>query len=156
MLNNERGLKTKTVSIQSLYESYGAMLLGYIIAIVKDKELAENYLVKVFGCIAARFAHIEWDESSAWHQLRRLASQELSAFTDTVKACGYYGGQPDATLTGNKYVSRMTDEQRQVFCNIYYHQYTVAQLALGLDKTEAAVNKILKEAFTIIKQSHEY
>lgn len=64
---------------------------------------------------------------------------------------------PDAVkqTLANKYLDRMTGEQRQIFCSVYYHRYTIAQLAIELDKPEDSINKILKEAFAVIKQSHE-
>ncbi|WP_448702424.1 RNA polymerase sigma factor [Mucilaginibacter sp. AW1-3] len=155
MLNQEV-IKNKPVDVRTLYESYGAMLLGYIVAIVKDKEVAESYLVKIFSNISARFNHLEWDEGSAWQQLRNFAKHELAIFTDTVKACEY-DTAPDDIINGtdNQYLNRMTGEQRQVFCSIYYHRYTIAQLAHQLDKPLAYITKTLKEAFYIIRQSHE-
>lgn len=39
-------LKTKPLNVRSLYDSYASMLLDYIFAIVKDKQVAESYLSK--------------------------------------------------------------------------------------------------------------
>jgi DNA-directed RNA polymerase specialized sigma24 family protein len=46
----------------------------------------------------------------------------------------------------------MTSEQKQVFCKVYYHGKTIAELSYALNKPEGLVRKDLKDAFTILKQ----
>jgi len=157
MLNQEQALlKVKPISVRSLYDSYAGMLLGYIVAIVKDKQVAESYLVKIFSNISVKFNPIEWEEGNAWEHLRRLAKQELAVFTNAVKSCEYdvMPGIVQQT-SASKYLDKMSAEQRQVFCSVYYHRYSITQLATELNKSENSINKILKEAFAVIKQSHE-
>jgi len=149
-------VKIKPLNVRSLYDSYASMLLGYIFAIVKDRQVAESYLVKIFSNISAQFNRIDWEGGSHWEHLRRFAKQELAVFTNTVKSCEY-DVAPDAVeqTSANRYLDKMTSEQRQIFCSVYYHRYTITQLAVELDKSEDSINKILKEAFAIIKQLHE-
>jgi len=42
------------------------MLFGYIVAIVKDKQIAESYLVKIFSNISVQFNRIDWEDGSPW------------------------------------------------------------------------------------------
>jgi len=46
----------------------------------------------------------------------------------------------------------MSDEQKLVFCYVYYKGKTTAQLAAELDRSEESIRKALKEAFAIIKK----
>jgi len=141
--------------MRSLYESYGGMLLGYISAIVKDNDVAESYLVKIFTDISNQFDTINWSESSTWQLLRNFAKHELAVFTNAVRACEYDTRvDDDLNTAGNKYLDRMTAEQKNIFCSVYYHRYTTAQIAAELNKTEAYINGLLKQAFAVIKQSH--
>jgi DNA-directed RNA polymerase specialized sigma24 family protein len=141
-------LQTKPLSIYSLYDDYAAMLLGYIFEIVKDKKLAEDYLIKTFGSVAQKFNDINWGESNSWCLLQRIAKNELAAQS------GQTAETPGFNLN-NKYLSGMTDEQRLVFCSIYYSKKTTAQLAAEINKSEVLVKKLLKEAFTMIRKSNE-
>ena len=157
MLNREQALlKTKPLTVRSLYDSYAGMLLGYIIAIVKDKQVAESYLIKIFSNISEQFDQIDWEDGNPWQHLRHFARQEMAVVTNTVKPSGY-DVAPDAIkqATANKYLDKMTGEQRRIFCSVYYHRYTITQLAAELGRSEDSINKVLKEAFAIIKQSHE-
>lgn len=72
--------KIKPLNVRSLYERYASMLMGYIFAIVKDKQVAESYLVKIFSNISAQFNEIDWEQGSAWEHLRRFAKQELAVY----------------------------------------------------------------------------
>jgi uncharacterized protein YktB (UPF0637 family) len=87
--------------------------------------------------------------------LQRIAKSELASFNDTSKGwntpstTNYKGGLP------NKYLDRMNDEQRFVFCSIYYSKKTTAQLAAEINKPEEQIKQSLKEAFAIIRKANE-
>jgi len=142
-------LQTKSLSMHNLYDAYAGMLLGYIFEIVKDKALAEEYLVKTFSAIHSSFDKINWGETSNWCQLQSFAKKELAAFN---RSAGLT--KPAGTLP-NRYLDLMSEEQKLVFCNIYYCKKTTIELAKELNKPEALVKKLLKEAFAIIRDRHE-
>jgi DNA-directed RNA polymerase specialized sigma24 family protein len=147
-------LQTKPLSIHSLYDAYAGMLLGYIFEVVKDKKTAEDYLVKTFSTIAAHFNDINWAETNKWCLLQRFAKSELTAFNEIVKS---YKTTAEANYAGslpNKYLNKMSDEQKFVFCNIYYSKKTTAQLANETNKSEETVKQSLKEAFAIIRTTN--
>jgi uncharacterized protein YktB (UPF0637 family) len=148
-------LQTKPLSIHSLYDAYAGMLLGYIFEVVKDKKTAEDYLVKTFSSIAEKFNEVNWAETNNWCVLQRFAKDELASYNDkskgwkTSSTTNYKGGLP------NKYLDRMSDEQRLVFCNIYYSKKTTAQLAQEINKSEELIKQLLKDAFAIIRTANE-
>jgi uncharacterized protein YktB (UPF0637 family) len=144
-------LQTKPVSIYTLYDSYAAMLLGYIHEVVKDQVVAEEYLLKTFNTVAKKFNVINWHETNNWAQLLRLAKIELTPFHDALKGCE----TPKDHIITNKYLDKMTDEQRLVFCSIYYSKKTTAQLSKEINKPGELIKSLLKEAFAIIKESNE-
>src|SRR4051812_25989851 len=107
---DETLLQTRPISIRSLYDAYEGMLLGYIFEVVKDKKIAEQYLVKTFSTIADNFKDINWAETNKWCLLQRFAKGELTAFTEVAKTyqtkanTNFAGGLP------NRYLNKMTDE----------------------------------------------
>jgi hypothetical protein len=48
----------------------------------------------------------------------------------------------------------MTLEQLHVFCGLHYHGKNTITLAAELGKSEDDIRKILKESFTLIRNSH--
>ncbi|GAA4086108.1 sigma factor-like helix-turn-helix DNA-binding protein [Mucilaginibacter panaciglaebae] len=147
-------LNTKPLSIRSIYDAYAGMLLGYIFEVVKDHKIAEHYLVKTFCRIAEKFNETDWGETNISCQLRRFAKNELVDFYKLAEDYEIPAHNRSATLQ-NVYLNQMTDEQKLVFCNIYYGRITTAQLAAEIKKPEAEVKQLLKEAFAVIRRLHE-
>ena len=151
--NDHAVLQTKPTSIYSLYDDYAAMLLGYIYEVVKDKKVAEDYLVRTFSSIAQKFNNINWGDSNPWCQLQRLARIELADYRKVAET--YETVEATSIYLPNKYLNQMTDEQKLVFCNVYYNRKTTLQLAAEINKSEESVKKLLKEAFVMIRRSNE-
>ncbi|WP_214071183.1 sigma factor-like helix-turn-helix DNA-binding protein [Mucilaginibacter sp. dw_454] len=152
---NHALLRAKPLSTHTLYDAYAGMLLGYIFEVVKDHKIAEDYLVKTFSSIAKNFNDVNWDEINIWCQLQRFAKNELTAFHKAIDGYEVPAGDTPATLP-NLYLDRMTDEQKLVFCNIYYSNKTTTQLAEEINRPEKHIKQLLKEAFAIIRKSHEH
>jgi hypothetical protein len=154
MVKQDRAiLQTKPLSIYSLYDAYAGMLLGYIFEVVKDQKVAEEYLVKTFSGIAENFNEVNWNGINVWCHLQRIAKNQLTAFYQAVEGCEVPTGNTSAKLP-NVYLDHMTEEQRMVFCNIYYSKKTTAQLAEEISKPEEQVKQLLKEAFATIRKLH--
>jgi hypothetical protein len=146
-------LQTKATTIRSLYDVYAGMLMGYIFEIVKDKTMAEDYLVKTFSSVNKQFNEINWSDNN-WCLLQRFAKNELAEFNKALKDC-----DPPANTAApnspNKYLNQMTNEQKHIFCSFYYNKRTAAELSEELNKPEKLIRELLKEAFAIIKRSHD-
>ncbi|MGZ3756774.1 MAG: RNA polymerase sigma factor [Mucilaginibacter sp.] len=138
----------------NLYDKYASLLLGYIYEIVKDHELAEQYLISTFKHIADQYHDIV-SAQNIWSKLQQIAKRTLAEFFVSIKDC-----DSTAVSTKNslqiKVISKMTEEQRTVFCGVYYHGKTTAALAKQLSKPELTIRKTLKEAFAIIRQGREH
>jgi hypothetical protein len=145
----------KLVLLRSLYNNYGAMLLGYLFEIVKDQGVAEQYLVEIFDEIAVEPDQYYLNGSGAFGQLQKLARKKLTPFYKTIDYCAVPQDTKNATSnSNNKYLHQMTLEQLHVFCGLHYHGKNTAVLAAELGKPENDIRKILKESFTLIRKSH--
>jgi len=134
----------------NLYDRYAAMLLGYIFEIVKDHELAEQYMIKVFKSVADEFNNI-YQTDNAWCKLQLLAKKQLTGFFNKINAdCA--PGDTKLSATQNALTASMTAEQRTVFCAIYYHGKTTSELAGLLNQPESYIRKTLKDAFAVIRK----
>jgi len=151
----EQSLKiTQQQGVLNLYDKYAAMLLGYIFEIVKDNELAEQYMVSIFKSISEQY-HDILKADNTWCRLQQLAKVKLTDFVKTVKDCDV----PASTIiinAQNKLINQMNMEQQNVFCAVYYHGKSINKLAVELNKSELEIRKTLKEAFLIIRKDREH
>lgn len=146
MVKQDQSTHTKLLDINSLYDAYAGMLFGYIFEVVRDRKTAEDCLVKTFSSIAEKFNETSWDEGNTWCRLQRFVKNEMAAFYRATES-----NEAPAALP-NIYLNEMTDEQRLVFCNIYYSKKTTAQLAAEMNKPETDIKQLLKTAFAVIRK----
>lgn len=148
-------IENKPESLESLYQRHGGMLLGYIFEVVQDRKLAEKYLVEMFCELSQQFDQMNWNGTNSWCQLQRFAKGWLMVIIGNTR---YF--EPRA-VTGlmhsscNKYLEQLNNEQRQVFCDVYYHGKMIPVISKELNKTEDSIRKTLKEAFAIMRKSGE-
>ena len=137
---------------RALYYRYSSWLLGYLMAVVKDYELAEQYLVDIFKDVPSRLHEFTGSESSPWLCLQVLAKSKLKGYASALRANkAKTNFDSMERLKFDSYVDAMTTEQQIVFCGVYYYQKSTALLAQELNKADDEVKKILKEAFLMIK-----
>lgn len=137
---------------RALYYRYSSWLLGYLMAVVKDYELAEQYLVEIFKEVPNRLQDFTGSNSSPWLCLQVLAKDKLKGYTSALRTNrSKINFDFIERLKFDSYVNAMTTEQQIVFCGVYYYQKSTALLAQELNKADDEVKKILKEAFLMIK-----
>jgi hypothetical protein len=148
MLRTDRPSSTnpKVAKLYHLYDRYGAMLLGYLVECLHDRNRAESYLIDIFADLAVQLSS---SENYTWCQLQRLAKTKLALSGETV---------PENSNTvihkpSNKFLDTMTEEQRQVFCHVYYHGKPITLLTEQFNKPEHTIRKVLVEAFAIIRKA---
>lgn len=151
--NRQALIVSKPESIRCLYDKYGGMLLGYIFEIVNDRKLAEEYLVRLFCDLSHQIDDMEWNGTNSWCKLQGFARSRLATYRDTVKQ----GENPSASgmmIPGlrHQYLEQLTDLQKLVFSDVYYHGKSIVKISVELKETENLIRKTLKEAFTIIKK----
>jgi len=144
----------RLLSVRSLYDSCGAMLLGYLFEVVQDQGIAEQYLIDIFNEVAKTPANYNTNGLSTLSQLQILARNKLAPYYQTVKDCGTEQHNAKSTTAKNKYLSQMTPEQQHVFCGLHYHGKSIAALAIEMRKPEDDIRKILKESFTLIRKAN--
>lgn len=149
-------IENRPESIRILYDRHAGMLLGYIFGVVKDRELAEKYLVQLFCDLSQHFHEIDWDSTNSWCLLQRFAKKKLAGFKNVANENKAHE-ETDLELhnSTNKYLEQLTNEQKLIFCEVYYHGKTVAAISEELKKTEDLIRKTLKEAFAIIRKGCE-
>jgi hypothetical protein len=138
--------KSPNDACRHLYEKYGAMLFGFLLEALGDRNLAETYLIDIFAELATGSSSTN---SCTWLQLRRIAREKLNA--------AYIGLREPEALAAGKVEDRrplaMTAEQRYVFFHLYKCGRPVAIVSREMDLPQARVCKILAEAFTLIRKS---
>jgi hypothetical protein len=139
-------------AVYALYQRYGALLLGYITEVVKDKNLAEQYLIAVFKEVMGKADDFTLAES-CWVKLQQQAKKVLSTFNQSVQANGVTTNT--SSSVSNSYLNLMERDQYQVFCGLHYQQKTVAVLAKELNKTEESIKQLLRSALTIIRNEQK-
>ena len=151
--NNNNDLQTPDhpVNIKSLYAQYADKLLGYISAVLNNRHLAEDCLVKIFVEISSSKAVLQPNGSQIWTWLITLANNEIERLGEAAKECKSIVNNT-TYIQSHKYLNRMNEAQRLVFCGVYYHRKTTAALAEELNLTEQELRLRLKEAFMIIRE----
>ena len=152
-IDRSPGLSSNDILVtRALYYRYSSWLLGYLMAVLKDYALAEQYLVEVFNEVPNRLHEFTGSESSPWLCLQVLAKSKLKGYTNTLRS-NQSNTNFDSLerLKFDGYVNAMTTEQQIVFCGVYYYQKSTVLLAQELNKADDEVRKILKEAFLMIK-----
>lgn len=147
--------ENEQLSIRSLYDKHGGMLLGYIFEVVQDRKLAEECLVKLFGELALQFNKIDWKTSNSWCQLQKFAKTRLISIIASKRIRTNHTACTLQSLSGKSYLSELTEIQQQVFCDVYYDGKSVNIIAIELNQTEESIRKTLKEAFAIMRKGGE-
>jgi len=146
-------LRDTHVDIRGIYNKYAGMLLGYIFEIVKDHDLAEEYLVRIFNDLNKQFSEVDWDDTNTWCQLLRFAKKVLAEYHMASRNCA---PRSPAVLvvhnTRHENFNHLNDEQKKVFCDVYYNGKGITEISTELNQTEAVIRKTLKEAFAIIRK----
>ena len=155
-MGTERQIVLKRIpySLHELYDKYAGMLLGYISEIVNDAKLAEQHLVSIYNSLPKHLNEINADGCNVWCFMQRLAQKHLAGFDDGQNNITTIADPPDlkSYYTRNKFLSLMNDEQKRIFCYVYYQGKTTAWLATELGQSEEFIRRNLKEAFAIIKK----
>ncbi|QNK64439.1 sigma-70 family RNA polymerase sigma factor [Pedobacter sp. PAMC26386] len=154
MLNTESLvlIEKNRASVRIIYDRYGGMLLGYLFEIVKDRNKAEEYLVKIFCDISQHFDELNWNDSSGWCQLQRFAKNSIKPLTGTSSLIKNTERQSLLNSdSDNKYPDHFSQEQHHIFYGIYYYGKSIEKISKELNRTEESILKTLKEAFSIMR-----
>ncbi|MBE9665911.1 hypothetical protein [Mucilaginibacter boryungensis] len=153
-MNQDISLINASSAIRAIYDEYAAMLLGYIFEVVKDKNIAEQYLVSVFNELPEHLNDITQPGVNIYHRLQLLARKLLTDFFETIPACNIVNDNlPDLPIRPNKFLDRMSKEELFIFCSVYYSGKRIGTLATELNKPQDEIKKILQQAFAVIRKA---
>lgn len=128
------------------------MLLGYIFEVVKNRGIAEQYLIAVFNDVPNQIEEFYKPGVNAFCRLQSMARKKLAGYVETTND----NSAPDAVqnnvfIVKNKFIQQMTPDQQLVFCGAHWHGKPISKIAAELQKTEDEIRRLLKECFTIIR-----
>jgi hypothetical protein len=145
--------QSRLLLVHKLYQQYAGMLLGYIVDVVKNQAIAEQYLVAVFKDVPYELDELTNQNVSTFCHLQVMARKKLTGyFSNTAQHNGEDSNK--SSICNNKYTQQMTPDQQLVFCGVHWHGKTIAGLAAELNQPEESIRKILKDCFTIIRTSN--
>jgi len=150
--NNNFPSTDQPTNLRGLYAQYADKLLGYLLALVDNRQVAEDCVVKIFTHISSLTKALPASSySDTWNVLTMLANKEVESLTAAGNECKTVVN--NITYIGShKYLSQMNEAQRLVFCGVYYHRKSTAALAMELNMPEQQLRLRLKEAVTIIRE----
>jgi DNA-directed RNA polymerase specialized sigma24 family protein len=131
--------------VQDLYNRYAGMLLGFILEIVINTDKAEQCLTCVFKELPHHLDDLRNSQLSEFCFLQRITRKKAMNYIDSQAVAG-------VPLALKKYADRLSDEHLRVFHGTHYLCKTTAMLALELNKTEAEIRLLLKQAFDKIRK----
>ncbi|PJJ83222.1 RNA polymerase sigma factor [Mucilaginibacter auburnensis] len=150
-IQNDLITESKPEGVKHLYNQYADKLLGYILAIVNNRPLAEDMVVKVFADIFSKNGQLAaTHHTNTWSWLTALAQNQIAGLQNAANEC-IAVAEDGNYVRSHKYLSKMNDIQRLVFCGAYYHRKSIALIARETGLCEIALKLALKEAFTIIR-----
>ncbi|WP_158796735.1 sigma-70 family RNA polymerase sigma factor [Pedobacter sp. L105] len=152
-INRQELTVNKPESVRCLYDKYGGMLLGYIYEIVRDRKLAEEYLVQVFCDLSKQINEMDWKDTNSWCQLQSFARNKITSLTTAEPVDITIRADKVVHNFRNRYLEQMTALQKQVFYRVYYYGRSIAAISVELNETDDVIRKTLKEAFAIMKKS---
>ncbi|QKJ29735.1 sigma-70 family RNA polymerase sigma factor [Mucilaginibacter mali] len=145
---------TNTASAtRAIYDEYAGLLLGYIFEVVKDKNIAEEYLVAVFKELPQHLHDVMQPGTNTYQRLLLLTRKVLADFFATIPACDPADKKAHLPAMPNKFLERMSEEEQFIFCNVHYNGKSISALARELNRTEQAIKKILQQAFAAIRRA---
>jgi DNA-directed RNA polymerase specialized sigma24 family protein len=150
--NNDLLTPDHPVDLKTLYAQYADKLLGYILPILNNRELAEDCVVKIFANISSsKNALAANGYSNTWGRLMTLANNVVARLGEAANECKSVADN-STYIKSHKYLNKMNEAQRLAFCGVYYHRKTTAALAHELNLPEQELRLRLKEAFMVIRQ----
>jgi len=142
--------QSRLLLVHKLYQQYAGMLLGYMIDVIKNQAVAEQYLIDIFKNVPHELDELTNPDVNPFCHLQAMARKKLADYSSRSTP----ENESKPALCNNKYTRQMTEEQQLIFCGVHWHGKTIASLATELGKPEEAIRKILKDCFTIIRSNN--
>lgn len=145
----EKQLTITSNGVRWLYEKYSAPLLGYISGVVSDQEEGEAYLITILSRFAQQHHQYLKSGEVSWLKLLQYSRgllPELKLQSKNVSAIG-------STIDAERKFEGLSAQQQEIFCAIYYHNQTIANLVERLGKSESVIRSEFKLAFDKVRRA---
>lgn len=150
-MNRPLALTNNTAAVRAIYDEYAGLLLGYINEVVKNETLAGQYLISVFDELPRHLPDLLKPGTNTYLQLVLLARKSLAGFFETIPACKPDDKKFYTPAKPNRFLNRMSNEERFIFCSVHFNGKSVSTLATELNQSEQEIKKILQRAFAAIR-----
>ncbi len=147
--NNQAIQAQNEAALHEAYNKYGSMLYGFLLNVVKDAGVAEQYLISIFDDLSKAINETGECGPYTWCGLYRMAKSKL---INTVSDEDEADHDLMIYALGNEMYNGMNDLQKQIFYQSYYNGKSISQLAAKLNQSEESIRKTLKEAFLILRR----
>lgn len=149
----ERSLPQSQDHVRQLYQRYSALLLGYICEIVPDQKKSEEYLVAILSRFAVEFKEDLSSGKVTWLKLlcygRNLLPQLMQSTNNRLNVSE---GQSSKNYNHSK-LKMLSNLEKEVFCEIYYHGKSISDLAQRLQESEEVIRNHFKLSFDKIRSA---
>ncbi len=147
--NNTNALEKNEHALRTIFNKYGSALLGYIVGMINDHAKAENYLVEIFRVISRFADELIRPGVNTWLRLQQLTKNFL--YKSNPPALSGADTKFVASGHSNKFLNLLTNDQKHVFCNIYYGHKSIQALAQEMCKGDDYIKRCLREALSVMR-----
>jgi len=137
-------------AIDFLYDNYSAMLYGYVLQFIPDRQEAEKMLVLIFGDLSARLPEACTSPLSVYCWMQVEARKVILAYRQAS-----VNGQ--ATSSGDTYyltlLQHASDQQKRVFSELFLKGRDKEELAGEMQITVQDINRLLKESLLVMRNN---
>lgn len=144
-------------AVDFLYNSYSAMLYGYVLQFIPDRKEAETVLVLIFGKLSTRLQEACNAASSVYCWMQVEARKVILEYKG--QPDNGHPKQADTHISDSQHAYYLTllqeasDEQKMVFSELFLKGRDREELAGQLQKTEQDIVRLLKESLLIMRKN---
>ena len=149
----ERLLPQSQDQVKLLYQRYSALLLGYIFEIVPDQKKSEEYLVAILSRFAVDFKEELAKGKVTWVKLLCYSRNLLPQLKDFKQHLDRVEIQSAKNYSSFQ-LELLTNLEKEIFCEIYYHGKSISDLARKMQKSEDVIRSNFKLSFDKIRSTH--
>lgn len=142
-------------AVDYLYSNYSSMLYGFVLQFIPDQAEAEEVLTMIYDNLAGRLEEACNATLSVycWMQVeaRKLILEYKQQKENRLNGHAVPGFKPQAYYL--KLLKGATDEQIDVFTEMFLHGQSKDVVATQLNKTAHEVDRLLKESLLILQKN---
>ncbi|WP_443939271.1 hypothetical protein [Pedobacter sp. MW01-1-1] len=149
MLEDANKIQKERIDVlKHLYDQYGGMVMGYMFGVVKERNLAQEYLIQFFSEISTDFFDAKLTSAQVWCALYKLAKSYLSMVL--VKGIGNEAAGTAIPVQG---LQDLSSGHRAVFHSVYNGEMAITELSDAQSTHPDEVKKMMRETFITMRNA---